>query len=245
MVADLARLSESALLEAMCADERRPPARLGDGARTLAPGLRAAVAEVKALGAGDAATLATTDRVRVRPPRQKIGASFSLIHEKRAGGGVAGADLVPVLCTDADAQEKWLRSCAVDLLQRAALHRTEHDLVPSRVELTASLVDPDASFEALRERWVVAPVTDALIYRSDRVRPALARWVDDVARWDFTTIAPAHFDAHAGTPADLRAAFAPTLGGDGGDGAAKKPYNAGDDQLLEDISGALVKLKVI
>ena len=42
---------------------------------------------------------------------------------------------------------------------------------------------------------MVAPVTDSLIYRSDRVKPELARWVDDVSKWDFTTIAPAHFDA--------------------------------------------------
>ena len=78
------------------------------------------------------------------------------------------------------------------------------------------------------------------------VKPALARWVDDVAAWDFTTIAPAHFDAHAGTPADLRAAFAPTLA-DAGDAQQRppKPYDAADAQLLEDISGALIKLKVI
>ena len=47
-------------------------------------------------------------------------------------------------------------------------------------------------------------MTDSLIYRSDRVKPELARWVDDVSKWDFTTIAPAHFDAG-------RAAAHPTL----------------------------------
>ena len=31
----------------------------------------------------------------------------------------------------------------------------------------------------LTGKWVVAPVTDALIYRSDRVKPELARWADD------------------------------------------------------------------
>ena len=46
---------------------------------------------------------------------------------------------------------------------------------------------------------MVAPVTDSLIYRSDRVKPELARWVDDVSKWDFTTIAPAHFDAGRAT----------------------------------------------
>ena len=49
--------------------------------------------------------------------------------------------------------------------------------------------------QGLKGKWVVAPVTDSLIYRSDRVKPELARWVDDVSKWDFTTIAPAHFDA--------------------------------------------------
>ena len=77
------------------------------------------------------------------------------------------------------------------------------------------------------------------------MRPALAAWVDDVARWDFKLIAPSHFDVHAGTPADLRAAFAPTLADARGGAAAPKPYDAADAQLLEDISGALVKLKVI
>ena len=39
---------------------------------------------------------------------------------------------------------------------------------------------PALSFALLADKWRVAPVTDTLIYRSERVRPELRRWVDDV-----------------------------------------------------------------
>jgi len=106
-----------------------------------------------------------------------------------------------------------------------------------------TLVDPSASFNSLRGKWVVAPVTDALIYRSDRVKPELTRWVDDVARWDFKTIAPAHFDAGPGTAEELKAAFAPTLAPE--PRAERAPYDAADVRLLDDIATQLIKLKVI
>ncbi|EOD29887.1 hypothetical protein EMIHUDRAFT_123177, partial [Emiliania huxleyi CCMP1516] len=116
----------------------------------------------------------------------------------------------------------------------------------------ATIVDPKPSFQALEGRWVVAPVTDSLIYASDRVQPELARWVDDLARWDFRMIAPSHFDAREGTPEDLRAAFAPTLaksrGGAATDPATPvtaRPYNVDDVRLLDGIATELVKLKVI
>lgn len=35
----------------------------------------------------------------------------------------------------------------------------------------STLVDPQPSFKALENKWLVAPVTDSLIYRSDRVKP--------------------------------------------------------------------------
>ena len=107
----------------------------------------------------------------------------------------------------------------------------------------ASLVDPDASFQGLKGKWVVAPVTDSLIYRSDRVKPELARWVEDVAKWEFNTIAPAHFAAGPGTAAELKAAFAPTLQPE--PRAERAPYDAKDVKLLDDIAEQLVKLKVI
>lgn len=109
----------------------------------------------------------------------------------------------------------------------------------------SSLVDPHSSFQSLTDRWLVAPVTDTLIYRSDRVKPELARWVDDVAQWDFETIAPSHFAARPGTGADLRAAFAPTLAKTPSGSDANRPYNTGDVQLLEDISDILQRLRII
>ena len=107
----------------------------------------------------------------------------------------------------------------------------------------SALVDPTASFNALRDRWVVAPVTDALIYRSERIKPELTRWVDDVSKWDFKTIAPAHFAAGPGTAEQLKAAFAPTLAPE--PRAERAPYTAADVRLLDDIAAQLIKLKVI
>ena len=66
--------------------------------------------------------------------------------------------------------------------------------------------------------------------------------MDDVAKWDFTTIAPSHFAARPGTPHDLRAAFAPTLAAPSG---GARPYAVADVRLLEDIGDVLVKFKVI
>jgi len=107
----------------------------------------------------------------------------------------------------------------------------------------STLVNPDASFNMIKDKWLVAPVTDALIYRSDRVKPELARWIDDVAQWDFKTIAPAHFAAGPGTADELRAAFAPTLKPE--PRANRAPYDAGDVQLLDDIAKQLVKIGII
>ena len=41
-------------------------------------------------------------------------------------------------------------------------------------------------------------MTETLVYKSDRVRPELKRWVDDVRKWDFTYVSPAHFAAGQG-----------------------------------------------
>jgi len=105
-----------------------------------------------------------------------------------------------------------------------------------------SIVDPAESFEQISGKWIVAPVTDKLIYRSARVKPELERWVKDVAKWDFKIISPSHFAARPGTAQDLEAAFAPTLAGT--DNAAR-PYKSGDTKLLDDIAEELVQLKVI
>ena len=106
-----------------------------------------------------------------------------------------------------------------------------------------SLVDPQPSFDSLKGKWIVAPVTDSLIYRSERVQPALSKWVDDVTKWDFQLIVPSHFDAQKGTPEDMRAAFAPTLRASAP--AQARPYAQGDVQLLDELADGLIKLKVI
>mmetsp|Transcript_51281 Transcript_51281/g.109815 ORF Transcript_51281/g.109815 Transcript_51281/m.109815 type:complete len:125 (-) Transcript_51281:107-481(-) len=105
----------------------------------------------------------------------------------------------------------------------------------------SSLVDPHQSFEHMKDKWIVAPVTDAVIYSSDKVKPELKRWVEDVARWDFTMISPAHFEARPGTPADLTAAFAPTFASND----ANATFTAADFNLLSDIKGVLKQFKVI
>ena len=121
---------------------------------------------------------------------------------------------------------------------------------PAQPQLTAAIGTVRAS---ARGRWIVAPVTDTLIYRSDRVKPEIARWVDDVAKWDFSMIAPSHFTARPGTPADIKSAFAPTLASSRGGAAADpegapaatRPFAQGDVQLLDDIAGALKQIKII
>ena len=86
--------------------------------------------------------------------------------------------------------------------------------------------------------------TQALTYRSDHVKPELTRWVDDVSKWDFTIIAPTHFDAGPGTSEQLKAAFAPTLALEPR-AAERAPYDAADVKLLDDIAAQLIKLKVV
>ena len=105
----------------------------------------------------------------------------------------------------------------------------------------ASIVDPEPSFcKVSTAGWRVAPVTGSLVYASDKVRPELKRWVDDVARWDFTYIAPAHFAAGKGTPADLKRAFGPVLA------QTRDPaYSADDLRLLETLAAGLKRAGVI
>ena len=76
-----------------------------------------------------------------------------------------------------------------------------------------------------------------------RTLPWTARWVDDVSKWDFTTITPAHFDAGPGTPEQLKEAFAPTLAPE--PRAERAPYGAADIKLLDDIATQLIKIKII
>ena len=103
-----------------------------------------------------------------------------------------------------------------------------------------SIVEPHASFSKLPGAWRVAPVTETLVYKSDRVRPELQRWVDDVSKWDFTYVAPAHFAAGKGSPSEWKKAFGPVLNGE-----RDPAYSSGDLKLLETLSDVIQKAGVI
>ena len=103
-----------------------------------------------------------------------------------------------------------------------------------------SLVDPEPAFRRLENKWIVAPVTDSLVYRSRKVQPELKRWVADVGKWDVKYISPSHFRAAPGTSKDWTSAFSATLGA-----STEKPYCERDAFLLEGISAALTRAGVI
>ena len=104
----------------------------------------------------------------------------------------------------------------------------------------SSIVEPHASFSKLPGAWRVAPVTETLVYKSDRVRPELQRWVDDVGKWDFTYVSPAHFAAGQGSPSEWKKAFGPVLNGE-----RDPAYTSGDLKLLETLSDVIQKAGVI
>eukprot|EP00308_Calcidiscus_leptoporus_P003595 CAMPEP_0119382678 /NCGR_PEP_ID=MMETSP1334-20130426/74129_1 /TAXON_ID=127549 /ORGANISM="Calcidiscus leptoporus, Strain RCC1130" /LENGTH=108 /DNA_ID=CAMNT_0007403239 /DNA_START=17 /DNA_END=344 /DNA_ORIENTATION=- len=64
------------------------------------------------------------------------------------------------------------------------------------------------NFNALAGRLLVPPVVRTLVYAQDPAR--VKRWAERVAaRWDFTQIVPAHWEAPvAASPRDLERAFA-------------------------------------
>ena len=69
-----------------------------------------------------------------------------------------------------------------------------------------NLLNPDVSFQALKERLVVSPVLQTLVYSKNA---AGARdWVDKVvSSWNFKRVIPAHFAAPvAAGPKDFRQA---------------------------------------
>ena len=135
---DVSRIGDQPLRRALSGE---PKGCAGD-----APGFEEAAAaaidrtfaDLRAICSADGLLLAA-DRVRVRPPHQRISATCSLAAETRTTGYLE-YDLIPVGCTDKAAQDKWVRSCAVDVLQRSTMHLTEHRLVPMRLELQVLLV---------------------------------------------------------------------------------------------------------
>lgn len=125
-----------------------------------------------------------------------------------------------------------------------------------------SLVDPSSAFDTIAERWLVAPVCNSLVYASERVRPALKTWVDQIAKLDFVRIAPAHFAVARCTPAQFKAAFEPLLQDNDLLVEDKRPFNMAqlrrqlgfreespfpqsDVKLINDLADFLRQLRVI
>lgn len=125
-----------------------------------------------------------------------------------------------------------------------------------------SLVDPSSAFDTIADRWLVAPVCNSLVYASERVRPALKMWVEQIAKLDFVRIAPAHFAVAKCTPAQFKAAFEPLLQDNDFLLDEKPLYNLAqfrrllglrenpsfpqsDVKFINDLAGALKQLRVI
>lgn len=72
----------------------------------------------------------------------------------------------------------------------------------------ANLLEPDASWEAIKDRLICPPVVETLVYT--KFKSTVREWVDTiVADWQFTSVIPAHFDAPVRTnPAEFKRAFA-------------------------------------
>jgi len=159
-------------------------------------------------------------------------------------GNTLGSVILKLLCfTNFEAGRAivdpyWARVDTTDALQRGWERNALLSLFfgPS----PTSLVYPHASFAKLPRAWRVAPVVEALVYKSDRVRPELRRWVDDVAKWDFTYVSPAHFAAGRGSPADWKRAFGPVLAG-----TRDPAYGEKDLALLETLAAAVERAGII
>ena len=102
--------------------------------------LETLVGDLQAFVSGRYAEL-LPDPVSVRPPRQRISATCSLLTEMRGGRCVDGADNQPIGCAEDDRLSKWLGSCTLDVLQRSVLHRCDHGLLPARLEVSLLLLD--------------------------------------------------------------------------------------------------------
>ena len=124
-------------------------------------------------------------------------------------------------------------------LQRLGARRAALLFGPS----PASIVDLAPSFALLADKWRVAPVTDTLIYRSERVRPESAAGRRR-RPLDFTTIAPSHFAVRPARPPTSKPPSRPPSCEDGAP-EADRPFDAADAQLLDDIAGPLRALKII
>eukprot|EP00747_Dinoflagellata_sp_TGD_P192837 gnl/TRDRNA2_/TRDRNA2_58236_c0_seq1.p1 gnl/TRDRNA2_/TRDRNA2_58236_c0~~gnl/TRDRNA2_/TRDRNA2_58236_c0_seq1.p1 ORF type:complete len:553 (-),score=81.07 gnl/TRDRNA2_/TRDRNA2_58236_c0_seq1:60-1718(-) len=68
------------------------------------------------------------------------------------------------------------------------------------------------SFEMISGRLLVSPILQKLVF--EKASPIVGKWVEDLAKWPFTQVVPAHYAAPVkATPEDLRQAFGFALEG--------------------------------
>ncbi|KAG8458764.1 hypothetical protein KFE25_012962 [Diacronema lutheri] len=177
---------------------------------------------------------AVLDRANLRAlgmPGNAVSVGAALTNWRGQGAAIREADEADARRPPTDAQavaRGWKRNAVLSLY-----------FGPSADAIAA----PERAFDALAGRWLVGPVCATLIYSSDKVRGALAEWVEQIASGRlgrFDTIVPAHLAVARGTPADVRRAFAPVLSG-----SATAAYRASDVRLLADLSAGLRTLGVI
>ncbi|GMH33802.1 hypothetical protein BSKO_01636 [Bryopsis sp. KO-2023] len=98
-----------------------------------------------------------------------------------------------------------------------------------------NLLQPQASFRAIADKWIVSPVIRILVY--SRIPKSVTKWIDEIeSDWDFTSVIPCHFAGPVkARPGDLSQAFAfsyiaagtkPRVGGGGGIFGFLKPPEA-------------------
>jgi hypothetical protein len=70
----------------------------------------------------------------------------------------------------------------------------------------SDLLTPDRSFEAFKDRLIVPPVVETLVY--SKIKLTVRNWVERMLKWPVKQVIPAHFDAPIPTtPAQIRQAF--------------------------------------
>eukprot|EP00746_Dinoflagellata_sp_MGD_P028640 gnl/MRDRNA2_/MRDRNA2_16771_c0_seq2.p1 gnl/MRDRNA2_/MRDRNA2_16771_c0~~gnl/MRDRNA2_/MRDRNA2_16771_c0_seq2.p1 ORF type:complete len:368 (+),score=55.28 gnl/MRDRNA2_/MRDRNA2_16771_c0_seq2:58-1161(+) len=92
------------------------------------------------------------------------------------------------------------------------------------------------SFDMISNRLLVSPILQKLVF--EKSKPVLRDWIEDVARWPFVQVVPAHYAAPiSATPEDLRQAYGFAFDSQTSANALPKE----DMQTLNDL-GDIVKL---
>lgn len=70
----------------------------------------------------------------------------------------------------------------------------------------SDLLTPDRSFEAFKDRLIVPPVVETLVY--SKIKVTVRNWVERMLKWPVKQVIPAHFDAPIpASPALIKQAF--------------------------------------